>query len=194
MPMGRADLEQIGSYVKDHLNDWLTEVATPLAMGPQLMERIARVDERIVDVDERLLRLDERVAGLNDRMLVVQEELKYQREFMGTRFHGSPASMLEEERISRAPAQAADKRFEDMQAYLDKRFGAVDKRFEDMHTSMNTRFAAVDKRFEQMQANTDKRFEDLITNMNKRFAETRWLMGGVVVMLATMMSLYQFLG
>ena len=158
MPMGRADLEQIGSYVKDHLNDWLTEVATPLAMGPQLMERIARVEERIVDVDERLLRLDERVAGLNDRMLVVQEELKYQREFMGTRF------------------QAADKRFEDMQAYLDKRFGAVDKRFE------------------QMQANTDKRFEDLITNMNKRFAETRWLMGGVVVMLATMMSLYQFLG
>lgn len=127
MPVGRADLEQIGSYVKDHLNDWLTE-------------------------------------------------LKYQRELMGTRF------------------QAADKRFEDMQAYLDKRFGAVDKRFADMHTSMNTRFAAVDKRFEQMQANTDKRFEDLITNMNKRFAETRWLMGGVVVMLATMMSLYQFLG
>ena len=179
MPLERADLEQIGSYVKEHLSDWLVEVATPLAMGPQIMERFARVEERIVDVDERLLRLDGKVSDLNDRTLVVQEELKHQRELIATRF------------------EASDRRFEEMQAYLDKRFEAVDRRFEavdrrfeDMHTSMNTRFASADKRF----ASVDKRFEDLISNMNKRFAETRWMMGGVVVLLATMMSLYQFLG
>ena len=103
MPMGRADLEQIGSYVKDHLNDWLTEVATPLAMGPQLMERIARVEERIVDVDERLLRSDERVASLNDRMLVVQEERTTAVSMTSTPSRSSPSGRTSSTRTTTGP-------------------------------------------------------------------------------------------
>jgi hypothetical protein len=42
----------------------------------------------------------------------------------------------------------SDKRFEALQAQMDKRFEAMDKRFE-----------AMDKRFETLQAQMDKRFE-----------------------------------
>ena len=70
--------------------------------------------------------------------------------------------------------EAIDKRFEDMQRYMEKRFEAIDKRFEDM----NKRFEAVDKRFENMQRYMekrfeaiDKRFEDLQRYMNKRFED-----------------------
>ena len=107
-PLGNPQLEQIGAYVKDHLNGWLAEVAVPVAMDPQIMERIVA-------------------------------------------------------------------RFE----AVDKRFEAVDKRFEDLYKYMDKRFEAVDKRFEAV---------------DKRFSLVQWMIGGGVVILATMMSLYQFLG
>ena len=50
-----------------------------------------------------------------ERILRMEEELKHQREAMETRF------------------AAVDKRFEDLQGYLDKRLDSVDKRFEDMN-------------------------------------------------------------
>jgi hypothetical protein len=58
-------------------------------------------------------------------------------------------------------SQQMDKRFEAMQAEMDKRFEAMDKRFEAMQAEMDKRFEAMDKRFEAM----DKRFEA----MDKRF-------------------------
>ena len=121
-PLGNPQLEQIGAYVKDHLNGWLAEVAVPVAMDPQIMERIVRVEE----------------------------ELKYQRDIIVARFEA-----------------------------VDKRFEAVDKRFEDLYKYMDKRFEAVDKRFEAV---------------DKRFSLVQWMIGGGVVILATMMSLYQFLG
>ena len=92
-----------------------------------------------------------------ERILRMEEELKNQREVMETRF------------------AAVDKRFEDLQGYLDKRLDSVDKRFEDMN-----------KRFEDM----NKRFED----MHKRFNGTQWMIGGVFAVLTTLITLYQFLG
>jgi hypothetical protein len=59
---------------------------------------------------------------IHDRILVVEQELKAQRELMGQGF------------------EAMDKRFESLQHNMDKRFEAVDKRFE-----------AVDKRFSMLQ-------------------------------------------
>ncbi len=44
-----------------------------------------------------------------------------------------------------------NRRFEDMQSSMDRRFEAMDKRFEDMQSSMDRRFEAVDKRFAMLQ-------------------------------------------
>lgn len=67
-----------------------------------------------------------------------------------------------------------------------ERFKVVDERFK----AMGERFKAVDRRFADMQASMDRRFED----MHRRFNGMQWMVGGAVVLLATMMSLYQFLG
>lgn len=66
---------------------------------------------------------------------------------------------------------------------VDERFKAVDTRFADMQASM-------DNRFHDMQISMDRRFED----MHRRFNGLQWMIGGGVVLLATMMSLYRFLG
>ena len=164
MSLGSAEIEQIGSYVRANLAEWMADV-----VGPHVLERTAPVEDA----------------------------LALQRELICTRF------------------EVVDKRFEGLHRIMetrfeavDKRFEAVDKRFEELHRSMETRFEAVDKRFEavdkrfedlqqstatrfeDMQRNTDKRFED----MHKRFNGMQWMVGGGVVLLATMMSLFQFFG
>ena len=61
--------------------------------------------------------------------------------------------------------KSVDKRFEDMQRYMDKRFEDVNKRFE----GVNKRFESVDKRFESI----DKRFESIdkrFKDVNKKFS------------------------
>ena len=82
--------------------------------------------------------------------------------------------------------KAMDERFESLQRSMDERFAAVDKRFESLQRSMDERFAGVDKRFESV----DKRFDD----MNKRFTMLVSFMSLGFVLLATLMSVYQFLG
>ena len=80
---------------------------------------------------------------------------------------------------------------------MDKHFEAVDKRFEGMQSNMETRFEAVDKRFEDLHRNMDKRFEAVdkrFEDMHKRFNGMQWMVGGGVVLLATMMSLFRFFG
>lgn len=69
---------------------------------------------------------------------------------------------------------------------VDERFKAMGERFK----AVDERFKAVDRRFADMQASMDRRFED----MHRRFNGMQWMVGGAVVLLATMMSLYQFLG
>ena len=51
--------------------------------------------------------------------------------------------------------ESTNKRFEDMQKYMDKRFEAVDRRFDDVNRrfdDVNRRFDDVNKRFEFMQS------------------------------------------
>ena len=146
MPLGSAEIEQIGTYVRANLAEWMEDI-----VGPRLVGRTARVED----------------------------ELTFQRELISSRF------------------EAVDKRFEEMLRIMDKHFEAVDTRFEGMQRNMETRFEAVDKRFEDLHRNMDKRFEAVdkrFEDMHKRFNGMQWMVGGGVVLLATMMSLFRFFG
>ena len=127
-----TDLERIGAYVKGNLYGWFVEVAPHLITGPQILERIA----------------------------TIEQELKDQRELMAVRF------------------DAMDRRFEEM----GKR---SDERFEELGRRSDERFAAVNVRFEDM----NKRFED----MNRRFGSMQWLVGGGIVFLGIMMTVFEFI-
>jgi len=95
---------------------------------------------------------------LRERMIRVEEELKHQRELMQQGF------------------VMMDKRFEELQHQMDKRFDAVDKRFE----AVDKRFEAMDKRFESM----DKRFEEITRRLDRFMVwsfSTTVTVGGLVV-------------
>ena len=163
MPLGSAEIEQIGTYVRANLAEWMEDI-----VGPKLLGRTVRVED----------------------------ELAFQRELITSRFEAADKRF--EDMLHRF--DTVDKRFEDMH----HRFDAVDKRFEDLHRSMETRFQAVDKRFEDLHRNMDKRFEAVdkrfedmhkrFEDMHKRFNGMQWMVGGGVVLLATMMSLFRFFG
>ena len=171
MPLGSAEIEQIGSYVRANLAEWMADV-----VGPHVLERTAPVEGALALQRELIC----------TRFEVVDKRFEGLHRTMETRF----------EAVDRR-FEAIEKRFEDMHRAMetrfqavDRRFEAMDKRFEDMHRHTETRFQAVDKRFEDMHRHTDKRFED----MHKRFNGMQWMVGGGVVLLATMMSLFQFFG
>jgi len=100
---------------------------------------------------------------LIERIVRVEEELKSQRELMLMGF------------------EQTNKRFEDIQKYMDKRFEQIDKRFEQV----DKRFEQIDKRFEQV----DKRFEDV----NSKFKMMFTFMTLGFTILATMMTMFKFL-
>ena len=155
MAIKEEDLQSIGAYVQDHFAEFARNSG------------IAVTDRTVLD-----------------RILVVEQELKSQRDLMQQGFQAM------ERRF-----EATDKRFEAM----DKRFEAMDKRFEDLQRNMDKRFEAVDKRFEDQQHNmdkrfeaVDKRFEDLQRNMDKRFNATQWFIGAGFTIIVVLMSIYQF--
>ena len=83
----------------------------------------------------------------------------------------------------RAGRQLMEVRFE----AVDRRFEAVDWRFEDVNTrfeDMNTRFEDMNTRFEDM----NNRFGD----MDRRFSGMQWLIGIGLVVITTLMSVYEF--
>ena len=47
MTIGESELQRIGDYVKGNLNLWLGEVAPQTMIGPQLLERMIRVEEEL---------------------------------------------------------------------------------------------------------------------------------------------------
>ena len=145
MSLSRDDLEQVGVYVRSHLNEWLPR--------------------EVFDLQERIIR--------------VEDELRAQREVMIARF------------------DASDKRFEEQLAQMNERFkqqqAHMDARFEEARAQSEARFA-------DARAHADTRFEAQQTQMDRRFAHVdrhlrvhEWLIGGGMVLLATMMTLYQFL-
>ena len=134
MSLSRDDLEQVGVYVRSHLNEWLPR--------------------EVFDLQERIIR--------------VEDELRAQREVMIARF------------------DASDKRFEDM----NQRFEDMNQRFEDMNQRFDAHHTHMNKRFEDARAHSDERFQ----HVDRQLRVHEWLIGGGMVMLATMMTLYQFLG
>ena len=66
----------------------------------------------------------------------------------------------------------------------------IDTRIEEGFRRMDERFVAMDKRFESMQKSMDERF----SGVEKRFSMMFTFMTLGFVLLATLMSLYQFLG
>ena len=117
MAFGDTDLQRIGDYVKGNIYGWLVEVAPQVVAGPQILERMERIEQELV---------------------AQRQELKAQRELMETRF------------------AAVDVRFEDM-----------NKRFEDM----NDRFG----------------------EMNSRFNGMQWLIGVGFGLIATMVTIFEFI-
>ncbi len=106
--------------------------------------------------------LEEKFLLVNERIVRVEEELKHQRDILID---------LKKD---------MDRRFEENQKYMDKRFEFIEKRFE----AVDKRFEQVDKRFEDMQINMEKRFEQ----MEKRFVFMQWLIMVGFVTLGTLIS------
>jgi DNA anti-recombination protein RmuC len=101
---------------------------------------------------------------LRERMVRVEEELKHQRELMREGF------------------DQIDRRFEAMQANIDRRFEQVDKRFEQV----DKRFEQVDKRFEQM----DRRFDEMLKRHDRHFL---WLVGFIASSAGLVIGTIKFL-
>jgi uncharacterized protein (DUF3084 family) len=151
--LGEKEFEQIGEYVKTHIEEWVEEVRKKREFD--LLERIVRVEEELKSLHtlttERFEAVEKRFEAIDRRF----EEVEKRFEAIDRRF------------------EAIDKRFEAM----NKRFEEVDRRFEAMQSNMNERFEAVDKRFEMMQSYMDKRFSSLQWTMGIGFTLIAALMG-----------------
>ena len=73
----------------------------------QIPDWVYRAEPPNKEVQERMLAIEEALKSQGERMLAIEHELEAQRELMSARF------------------EAVDKRFEDIQRYMDKRFGAL---------------------------------------------------------------------
>ena len=71
MALGDGDLQRIGAYVKGNLYGWFVEVAPHLVIGPQLLERIATIEQELKDQRELLATrfdaMDRRFEEMNER-------------------------------------------------------------------------------------------------------------------------------
>ena len=86
MALGDGDLQRIGAYVKGNLYGWFVEVAPHLVIGPQLLERIATIEQELKDQRELLATrfdaMDRRFEEMNARF----EDVNRRFEDMNKRF------------------------------------------------------------------------------------------------------------
>ena len=93
MALGDGDLQRIGAYVKGNLYGWFVEVAPHLVIGPQLLERIATIEQELKDqrellatrfdaMDRRFEEMNERFEDMNKRF----EDVNRRFEDMNKRF------------------------------------------------------------------------------------------------------------
>ena len=127
MALADTDLERIGTYVKGNLYGWFVEVAPHLVIGPQLLERIA----------------------------TIEQELKDQRELMALRFDAMDRRFEETNERFAERFDAMDRRFEDMGKRSDERFAEMGKRSDDRFAAVHVRFEDMNKRFEDMNKRFD---------------------------------------
>jgi flagellar capping protein FliD len=98
MALSPEDLEQVGTYVKSHLPEWLPQNVLDLS------ERITRVETELVSQRE-LMR--EGFAGMEKRFEQIDKRFEDMQHNMDKRF------------------EAMDKRFESLQHNMDRRFNAT---------------------------------------------------------------------
>ena len=114
MALGDTDLQRIGDYVKGNIYGWLVEVAPQVVAGPQILERLERIEQELV---------------------AQRQELKAQRELMETRF--AAVDVRFEDMNKRF--EDMNSRFEDM----NKRFGDMNSRFNGMQWLIGVGFGLI---------------------------------------------------
>lgn len=125
MPIRDEDVGRIGEYVKPWLRELVNQMvptAEIAGLGPQLMERMVRVEEELKAqrdlMDERFVSMDRRFTDLLAQM--------------NARFEGVDRRF-----------ESADQRFEDLIAQMNKRFESVDKRFNTLTWMIGVGFAVI---------------------------------------------------
>ena len=110
MALAQQDLQQIGEYVKEHIDEWIAEHS--LGKPPVVYE-----------------------IELRERMVRVEEELKHQRELMRQGFEQVDKRFEQvDKRFEQVDKrfEQVDKRLDLIKADMDRRFEQVDKRFDEM--------------------------------------------------------------
>ncbi len=125
-------LEQIGSYIKSHLGQWIRE-GNVYPFPPQAGGNDNEILRKIDNVEQQLKFQNEKLE-----QMMVQSDKRFEtlQTNMGQRFEAMQSNM--DQRF-----EAVDKRFEDQKYYFDKRFEtmqhSMDKRFEDQLHFMDKR-------------------------------------------------------
>ena len=118
MPLVQQDYDQLTTYIKQHIIEWVPQNNALLTFDMQLRDRMTKVEESIQHNTERTIR--------------VEEELKHQRELMQQGFEIMNKRFEEIRQDMDKRFEQVDKRFEQ----VDKRFEQVDKRFEHVYSFM----------------------------------------------------------
>lgn len=127
MPLNKEDLQEVASFVRKHLSEWLSEQS--MGKPPPVYE-----------------------IELRERMIRVEEELKNQRDLMKQGFDLIEKRIDQIDKRFQESREDMNKRFEQ----VDKRFEQVDKRFEELREDMNKRFEQIDRRFEALTKRIDR--------------------------------------
>ena len=114
MALAQQDFEQLTTYIKQHIIEWVPQSNPMITFDLQLRDRMQKVEEGIQHNTDRII-------DLNEKFVRVEEELKHQRELMQQGFDNMDKRF-----------EQVDKRFEQ----VDKRFEQVDKRFEHVYSFM----------------------------------------------------------
>ena len=172
MALTKEDLEQVGDYVKAHLDEWASERV--LGIGERLgnveselksqrefmIARFDAIDERFDGIDERLDGMDRRMDGMDRRMDRMDERfdgIDQRLDRMDERFDGI------DQRLDRMDERldGIDQRLDRM----DERFDGIDQRLD--HAS-DERLDGIDQRLDRM----DERFDDIdrrLDGIDERF-------------------------
>ena len=114
MALDDTDLRRIGDYVKGNIYGWLVDVAPQVVSGPQILERMERLEQELV--------------AQRHELKAQRHELKAQRELMETRFEAVDVRF-----------EDMNRRFED----VNKRFEDMNSRFNGMQWLIGVGFGLI---------------------------------------------------
>lgn len=110
MELGEKELEKIGKYVQNHLEEW--------SKGSNILEFRT---QRELDLVERMVRVEEGLKNIVEQMQKGFEYMEKRFEQMEKRFEQIDKRF---EQVDKR-FELMDKRFEDMQHYMDRRFSQL---------------------------------------------------------------------